>query len=256
VAGTQASLVLVPLDYVGVPRANQAYLFVKNPGSVALARICARLERELWPRPVPGLHPTAVVAPGVAIPTSATVGPFCVIEEGARIGDHVHLQARVFVGRDAVLGQGLLVDAWLCRTRSVSGVNGCGLQAGVVVGSDGLGYEFTNGRHEKVPQVGTVVIENDVEIGANTTLDRARFSRTVVGEGTKIDNLVQVAHNVTIGRHCLVCAQAGISGGTVVEDFVIIGGQAGLAGHLPVGRGAKIDGQTGVELRRGEQAAL
>ncbi len=120
------------------------------------------------------------------------------------------------------------------------------LQAGVVVGSDGFGYEFVQGRHEKIPQIGNVVVGNDVEIGANSTLDRARFSRTVVGEGTKIDNLVQVAHNVEIGRHCLICAQVGISGSTVIEDYVVIGGQAGLAGHLVVRRGAKIDGQTGV----------
>lgn len=245
VAGTQASVVLVPLDYVGSPQANQAYLFVENP-SVGLARICARLERQLWPLPLPGLHATAVVAPGVAIPSTATVGPFCVIEEGAKIGEHVHLQAQIFVGRDAVIGR----DSWLMPGCVVAPQCVLGervrLQAGVVIGSDGFGYEFNNGRHEKVPQVGTVIIENDVEIGANCTLDRARFSRTVIGEGTKIDNLVQVAHNVVIGKHCLVCAQVGISGSTVVEDFVIIGGQAGLAGHLRVGRAAKIDGQTGV----------
>jgi UDP-3-O-[3-hydroxymyristoyl] glucosamine N-acyltransferase len=120
------------------------------------------------------------------------------------------------------------------------------LHAGVVVGSDGFGYEFVAGRHEKVPQVGRVVIGDDVEIGANSTLDRARFSETIIGEGTKIDNLVQIAHNVVIGRHCLICAQAGISGSTTVEDYVVVGGQAGLAGHLTVGKGSKIDGQTGV----------
>ena len=120
------------------------------------------------------------------------------------------------------------------------------LQPGVVIGSDGFGYEFVAGRHEKVPQVGRVVVDDDVEIGANSTLDRARFSQTSIGEGTKIDNLVQVAHNVVIGKHCIVCAQVGISGSTTIEDYVIIGGQAGLAGHLTVGRGSKIDGQTGV----------
>ena len=245
VANTRASVVLVPLDYVGSPQPNQAYLLVENP-SVALARICARLERELWPRPIPGVHPTAVIAPGVSIPASATVGPLCVVEAGVSIGENVHLQAQIFVGRDAVIGR----DCWLMPGCVVAPQCVLGervrLQVGVVVGSDGFGYEFNNGRHDKVPQVGTVVVENDVEIGANTTLDRARFSRTVVGEGTKIDNLVQVAHNVVIGRHCLVCAQVGISGSTVIEDFVVVGGQAGLAGHLRVGRGAKIDGQSGV----------
>jgi len=120
------------------------------------------------------------------------------------------------------------------------------LQPGVVVGSDGFGYETVNGRHEKVPQIGSVVIENDVEIGANSTLDRARFSRTVIGEGTKIDNLVQVGHNVVIGKHCILCAQVGISGSTTFEDYVVIGGQAGIGGHITLGKGTKVGGQTGL----------
>jgi UDP-3-O-[3-hydroxymyristoyl] glucosamine N-acyltransferase len=120
------------------------------------------------------------------------------------------------------------------------------LQPGVVIGSDGFGYEFVAGHHEKVPQVGSVLVDDDVEIGANSTLDRARFSRTVVGEGTKIDNLVQVAHNVVIGKHCLVCSQAGISGSTTLEDFVVLGGQAGLGGHITIGKGAKAGGQAGI----------
>jgi UDP-3-O-[3-hydroxymyristoyl] glucosamine N-acyltransferase len=162
------------------------------------------------------------------------------------VGERTHLQAQVFLGRNASVGD----DAWLMPRVSVAAEcvvkNRVRLQPGVVVGSDGFGYEFVAGRHEKVPQVGRVVIEDDVEIGANSTLDRARFSETIVGEGTKIDNLVQIAHNVVIGRHCLICAQAGISGSTTLEDYVIVGGQAGLAGHLTVGRGSKIDGQTGV----------
>jgi UDP-3-O-[3-hydroxymyristoyl] glucosamine N-acyltransferase len=120
------------------------------------------------------------------------------------------------------------------------------LQPGVVLGSDGFGYETVKGRHEKVPQVGSVVIENDVEIGANSTVDRARFSRTVIGEGTKIDNLVQIGHNVVIGKHCILCAQVGISGSTTLEDYVLIGGQAGIGGHITLGKGTKVGGQTGL----------
>src|ERR1043165_5160914 len=122
----------------------------------------------------------------------------------------------------------------------------CACAAWRVIGSDGFGYEFVKGRHEKVPQVGNVVVEDDVEIGANTTIDRARFSRTVIGEGTKIDNLVQIAHNVTIGKHCLLCSQAGISGSTKIEDYVVLGGQAGLGGHITIGKGAKAGGQAGI----------
>jgi UDP-3-O-[3-hydroxymyristoyl] glucosamine N-acyltransferase len=245
VAQSQASVVLVPLDYVGEPRPDQLFVLVENP-SVALAQVCARIEQSLWPKPIPGVHPSASVAAGAIIPATATVGPLCVVEAGARLGERVHLQAQVFVGRGAALGD----DCWLMPGSIVAAECTLGervrLQPGAVVGSDGFGYEFNQGRHEKVPQIGTVVIGADVEIGANSTLDRARFSRTVVGEGTKIDNLVQVAHNVVIGRHCLVCAQAGIAGSTTIEDFVIVGGQAGLAGHITIGRGAKIDGQAGV----------
>ena len=116
----------------------------------------------------------------------------------------------------------------------------------MIIGSDGFGYEFVQGRHEKVPQIGSVVIGDDVEIGANSTIDRARFSRTVIGEGTKIDNLVQVAHNVVIGKHCILCAQVGISGSTTLGDYVILGGQAGVGGHIALGKGSKGGGRAGI----------
>lgn len=242
---TAATVVLLPLDHEGEPRENQAFVLLEKP-SVGLARLCAKIEQWLWPKPRPGVHPTALIAPDAVVAASATVGPFCIVESEATVGEGTYLQAHVYVGSGATIG----TDCWLMPRVVVAAEcvlnDRVRLQPGVVVGSDGFGYEFVNGRHEKVPQVGRVVIENDVEIGANSTLDRARFSQTVVGEGTKIDNLVQVAHNVVIGKHCVICAQAGISGSTVVEDYVVIGGQAGLAGHLRVGAGSKIDGQTGV----------
>lgn len=245
VAATRASVVLLPPDYAGEPRAGQLFLLVEKP-SAALARLCARLEQQLWPKPAPGVHPAAVVDAAAKIAPTATIGPLCVVEAGAVVGERAHLQARVFVGRNARIGD----DCWLMPGVTVA--TGCELRArvrvqpGAVIGSDGFGYEFVGGKHEKVPQIGGVLIEADAEIGANCTVDRARFSRTVIGEGSKIDNLVQIAHNVVIGKHCLVCAQAGISGSSVVEDLVVIGGQAGLAGHLRVGKGSKIDGQSGV----------
>jgi UDP-3-O-[3-hydroxymyristoyl] glucosamine N-acyltransferase len=245
VAATQASIVLLPADFVGEPRPGQAYLLVENP-SVALAVICARIEQSLWPKPVAGIHPSAVVAPGAKIAPTATVGPLCVVESDAVVGELAHLQAQVFVGRAARIGEG----CWLMPGVIVAAECELGrrvrLQPGVVVGSDGFGYEFTGGRHEKIPQVGNVVIGDDVEIGANSTLDRARFSQTTVGEGTKIDNLVQIAHNVTIGRHCILCSQVGISGSTKLEDYVVLGGQAGLGGHITIGKGAKAGGQAGI----------
>lgn len=245
VATTRASVVLLPADFAGEPQPGQLFLLVENP-SVALARVCARIEQSLWPKPAAGVHSSAVVGAGAKIAASATVGPLCIVESGAIVGERVHLQAQVFVGRGARIGE----DCWLMPGVVVAAECELGrrvrLQPGVIVGSDGFGYEFVQGRHEKVPQVGSVLIEDDVEIGANCTLDRARFSRTVVGEGTKIDNLVQVAHNVVIGRHCLLCAQVGISGSTRLEDYVVLGGQAGLGGHITIGKGAKAGGQAGI----------
>lgn len=245
VATTQGSLVIVPEDHPGAPRENQAFLRVANP-SLALARVCKRLEQDLWPRPAPGVHASAVVDATARLGTGVTVGPLCVVEPGAVIGDRTWIEAGSYVGRNARVG---------ADTRLYPGVKILAecvvgdrviLQAGVVVGSDGFGYETVRGRHEKIPQVGNVAIGDDVEIGANSTIDRARFNTTVVGEGSKVDNLVQIGHNVVIGRHCIVCAQVGISGSTTLEDYVVLGGQAGLAGHLTVGRGSKVDGQTGV----------
>lgn len=245
VATSAASIVLLPIDYSGEPAPGQQFLFVEKP-SVALARLCSRIEQLLWPKPCAGIHATAVIAPSAQIATTATIGPLCVIEEGAVIGERSHLQAQAFVGRNARVG----ADCWLMPHVTIATEcvikDRVRLQSGVIVGSDGFGYEFVQGRHEKVPQVGNVVIESDVEVGANTTFDRARFSRTIVGEGSKIDNLVQIAHNVVIGKHCLICAQVGISGSTTVEDYVVLGGQAGVAGHLTIGKGSKADGQTGI----------
>ncbi|MDB6169000.1 MAG: lpxD [Verrucomicrobia bacterium] len=244
-AGTRASVVLLPLDYDGVPQPNQLHLLVDNP-SVALAKLCSRLEQLLWPKPAPGIHPTACVDRRAKIAISATIGPLCVIEADAVVGERSHLQAQVFVGRAAKIGQ----DCWLMPGVTVAAEcelrNRVRLQPGVIVGSDGFGYDFVGGRHEKIPQVGNVVIEDDVEIGSNTTLDRARFSRTVVGEGTKIDNLVQIAHNVTIGRHAILCAQVGVSGSSTISDYAVLGGQAGIGGHITIGRGAKVGGQSAV----------
>ncbi|HVZ64548.1 MAG TPA: UDP-3-O-(3-hydroxymyristoyl)glucosamine N-acyltransferase [Lacunisphaera sp.] len=245
VADSQASVLLLPPDYEGQPKPEQVFLFVENP-SVALARVCARIEQTLWPKPAPGLHPSAVVAASARVDPTAHVGPLCVIEDGAGIGPGVVLQASVFVGREARLGEGSWVAAGCVVASYCELGRRVRLQPGVIVGSDGFGYEFVQGRHEKIPQIGKVVIEDDVEIGANSTLDRARFSRTVVGEGTKIDNMVQIAHNVVIGKHCILCAQVGISGSTTLEDYVVLGGQVGVGGHITIGKGTKAGGQTGI----------
>ncbi len=242
VASTEASIVLLPVDFVGEPADNQLYLLVDKP-SVALAKVCARIEQGLWPRPAPGIHPSAVVSADARIASSATVGPLCVVEAGAEIGERTHLEAHVFVGRDVRIG----ADAWLMPGVHVSAEcilhDRVRLHPGVVVGSDGFGYEFVGGHHEKVAQVGRVEIESDVEVGANSTIDRARFAVTRIGEGTKIDNLVQIGHNCLIGRHVILCAQVGLAGSTILEDYVVMGGQSGAGGHITVGKGVKAGGR-------------
>jgi len=246
VATTKASVVLVPSDFVGAPGPNQVLLFVANP-SVALARLCSRIEQELWPKPEPGIHPSAVIMAGATVAASATIGPLCIIESDARIGEGTHLQAGVFIGRAATVGS----HCWLMPGSVVQAEctlgNRVRLHPGVIIGSDGFGYEMVAGRHEKVPQVGTAVLGDDVEIGANSTVDRARFGVTSIGEGSKLDNLVQIGHNVVVGRHCIICALVGIAGSVTIGDYVVIGGQCGIAGHITIGSGAMLAAKSGVK---------
>ncbi|HEY3757369.1 MAG TPA: UDP-3-O-(3-hydroxymyristoyl)glucosamine N-acyltransferase [Opitutaceae bacterium] len=245
VSRTRASVVLLPAQFDGQPQDDQLFLMVENP-SAALGILCAKIERTLWPKPAPGVHPTAVIEPGATVAASATVGPLCVVESGASIGERTYLQAQVFIGRGAQVGD----DGWLMNGARVATECVLGrrvrLQPGAVIGSDGFGYEFVKGRHERLPQVGDVVLEDDVEVGASSTIDRARFGRTIIGQGTKIDNLVQIGHNVRIGKHCLIVAQAGVSGSTVLEDYVVLGGQTGVAGHLTLGKGVQVGAQSGI----------
>jgi UDP-3-O-[3-hydroxymyristoyl] glucosamine N-acyltransferase len=245
VAASRAGVILVPVAFAGKPAAGQAFLRVANP-SYALALFCGVLEARLWPRPPTGIHATAVVAASAKVDPAAHVGPLCVIGEGAIVAAGAVLEARCYVGAHAKVG----TDCWLKPSVTVGDycVLGarCRIQSGAVIGSDGFGYEPVNGEIQRIPQIGNVVLEDDVEVGANSTLDRARFSRTVVGRGTKIDNLVQIAHNVRIGRQCLITAQVGIAGSTTLGDHCVLGGQSGVAGHLTLGDRVKLGAQTGL----------
>ena len=245
VAASRAGVILVPVAFAGKPAAGQAFLRVDNP-SYALALLCGVLEARLWPRPPAGVHASAVVAASAKVNPAAHVGPLCVIGDGATISAGAVLEARCHVGAHATIG----ADCWLKPGVTVGdycvlGVR-CRIQSGAVIGSDGFGYEPVNGEIRRIPQIGNVVLEDDVEVGANSTLDRARFSQTVVGRGTKIDNLVQIAHNVRIGRQCLITAQVGIAGSTTLGDHCVLGGQSGVAGHLTLGDRVKLGAQTGL----------
>ena len=219
-------------------------LQVDNP-YLAFQQVVKLLRPDLY-RPLAGVHATAVVSPAAHVGEGASVGAYCVVEAGARIGARVVLMPGCYVGVQASIGDDTLVYPRVTiREECVIGSR-CILHPGVVIGADGFGFAFDSGRYHKVPQVGIVVVGDDVEIGANTTIDRATTDATRIGDGTKIDNLVQIGHNVVTGKHCIIVAQVGISGSTQLDDYVTIGGQAGIIGHVKLGRGAQVGGQSGV----------
>ncbi|MBI1795930.1 MAG: UDP-3-O-(3-hydroxymyristoyl)glucosamine N-acyltransferase [Candidatus Eisenbacteria bacterium] len=219
-------------------------IIVDNP-YLAFQR-AVRIFRPDRHRPAPGVHATAVVSPEASLGDQVSIGPYCVIEAGARIGDRTVLMTGCVIGHGSVIGDDtFLYPQVIVREDCVLGSR-CILHPGIIVGSDGFGFAFDAGRFHKVPQVGNVVVGDDVEIGANTTIDRATTHSTRIGDGTKIDNLVQIGHNVVIGRHCIIVAQVGISGSTELEDHVTLGGQAGLVGHIRIGKGAMVGAQSGV----------
>ena len=239
---TTASAVLVPRDFAG--ETSAACVRVDNP-SGAFARITAEFVREPA-LPPPGIHPSAVVDPGAQIAPDASVGAGAVVMREAVIGARTAVMAGCYIGEKARIGSDCFLHPHaVVRHDCVLGDRVI-LHPGAVVGSDGFGYDTRDGKHHKIPQSGIVAVGDDVEIGANTTIDRARFGRTVIGEGTKIDNLVMIAHNVVIGRHCIVCAQVGIAGSARIGDYVILAGQAGIVGHIKIGDGSIIGAQTGV----------
>ena len=241
---SQASVLLLPSDYGGTPKVGQLHIKLENP-SFALALLCRDIETTLLPKPQPGIHSSAFIDPTAVVSPAATIGPFCYIGKGAEVGaavleSHVSLGVYAKVGDESYVFPRVVIGAY-CEVGPRNR-----LLPGCILGSDGYGYEFHQGAHQRVPQIGNVVTEADVDVGANSTIDRARFGSTIIGAGTKIDNQVQIAHNVRIGKHCLIVAQVGISGSTQLGDGVIVAGQAGIAGHLKIGSGALIAGGTAV----------
>jgi UDP-3-O-[3-hydroxymyristoyl] glucosamine N-acyltransferase len=193
----------------------------------------------------PGIHNSAVVAASARIDPTAEVGPLAVIGENVVIGPRGRVGALVVIGDGVEIGRDVRIGPHASVSHALIG-DRVYLYPGVRVGQDGFGFAVTSDGFHTVPQLGRVVIEDDVEIGANTTVDRGALEDTVIGAGTRIDNLVQIAHNVRIGRACVIVSQVGISGSTVLEDQVVLAGQAGVAGHLRIGTGARIGAQSGV----------
>lgn len=241
---TQAGAVIAAHGESGGPEAT-ALITVANPSLAfaAVVRHFAVAAKKLEP----GIHSSAVVDPSAILdPERVRIHAGAVVMAGARIGNGTE------IGPNAVIGDGVLIGTDCRIMANVTIRENCRIgnrvicQPGCVIGSDGYGYELSEGKHVKIDQVGIVEIGDDVEVGANTTIDRARFGKTQIGEGTKIDNLVMIAHNVVIGKHCLIVGQAGIAGSARLEDYVTAAAQVGIVGHVTVGAKALLTARTGV----------
>ncbi|UCG38847.1 MAG: UDP-3-O-(3-hydroxymyristoyl)glucosamine N-acyltransferase [bacterium] len=187
-----------------------------------------------------GVSELAFIHPGAHIGAEPSIHPFAVVCEGAAVGDRVTLMSGVYVGPGAAVGDDTILHPHVVLEKEVRVGKGVVVHAGTVIGSDGFGFARDGEGHRKIIQAGTVVVEDDVEIGAGCTIDRAVMGQTVIGAGSKLDNLIQVGHNAVIGRHCIIVSQVGISGSTELEDAVTMAGQSGVAGHLTIGRGAVV----------------
>ncbi|MDR2029868.1 MAG: UDP-3-O-(3-hydroxymyristoyl)glucosamine N-acyltransferase [Puniceicoccales bacterium] len=246
VANSQASVLLLPESYDGKPQPNAAHLIVANP-SLALGQLCKEVERERSRPAVAGIHPTALVDATASVHATASIGPYCVVEADVLIAAHAVVLAHCTVGPRCRVGESSLLHPKVCLYQDTEIGAGCIIHGGAVIGCDGYGYATTeNGMHHKLAHIGRVVLEDGVEVGANCTIDRARFAETRIGAGTKIDNLVQIGHNVMVGKSCLIVAQVGIAGSTRLGDGVVLAGQVGVAGHISIGAGSQVAAQGGV----------
>ena len=240
VATSRAGAILVSEDLSGD---DQRWIRVPAPRA-AFSRVIAKwFDR----RPTPiGISPLASVAATATLGRNVNVGPFVVIGDGVTIGDDATIFQGVSIEAGAVIGDNTTIYPNVTiYDRSIIGRR-CIIHANAVIGSDGYGFAFVNGRHEKMPQIGIVRIGDDVEVGAGATIDRAALGETVIGEGTKIDNLVQIGHNVRVGKHCLLVSQVGIAGSTTLGDYVVVAGQSGFAGHLTIGDRVQVAAKSAV----------
>ena len=201
-------------------------------------------------KPILGIHPTAVIAPDAQLGKNCSIGPYVVIDSGSMLGDDCVIKSHVHIGHHVTIGQGTTLHPHVTiYDHSILGARVC-IHASTVVGSDGFGYTLADGQHMKVPHVGHVIIENDVEIGANTVIDRATIGATIIGEGTKIDNLVQVAHSVKLGKHNILCAFTGIAGSTVSGNHVVFAANVGVSDHVRIDDGVILGARAGVPPKK------
>jgi len=234
-------------------RDDQTLIWTAN-ADLAVARI---LERLAHPPSIPelGVHPTAIVEPGAMLGADVRIGPYVVIQSGARLGDRCVIMAQTFIGA-AALGEDCVIWPQVVIRDGCTLGRRVILHPGCVIGADGFGYRFAEGKHVKIPQIGGVIIQDDCELGANTCVDRGKFSNTIVGQGSKLDNLVQVGHNVRLGKHTILVAHVAIGGSVRAGDYLVIGGGSVVADHMVIGPGVKVAGFSAVVRDVGPQEEL
>jgi UDP-3-O-[3-hydroxymyristoyl] glucosamine N-acyltransferase len=235
-----AGTLLVPADFTEMPGRTVLRVAAPRKAFLRLLEMFAKSEASV------GIHATAVIDPSAEIGADVSIGPHVVIERGAVIGDDCRIAAGTFIGSGVRIGAQTRLGPNVCLLADVVVGCRCHIHAGSVIGGDGFGYQWWQDHHHKVPQIGTVIVEDDVEIGCNVAIDRATIGATVIGAGTKIDNLVHLAHNNHIGRNVIITAQFGTAGSVTLGDGVMTGGQAGVADHLTIGSGARIGAKSGV----------
>lgn len=236
----RASCILVkePIPDIGI-----AQLKVSNP-YLAFAKLLEYFY--IKPKRPVGISEDAIVSDKAKVGTDVSIFPFAYVADGASIGDGVVVHPYVFIGENSAIGENCIIYPHATIRENVTIGKRVIIHSGAVIGSDGFGYVFDGGRHHKIPQVGGVIIEDDVEIGANVSIDRATMGNTIIGGGTKIDNLVQIGHNVKIGGNSILCGQVGVAGSSEIGDYVTLGGQVGIADHIKIDSGVMIGAQSGI----------
>jgi len=238
---TKASAIITSRD---VKVAQKTIIRTENP-SLAFAKMVSLLAPNEVRRPK-GIHPTAIIGDKVKIGKNVAIDPYVVLEDNVEIKDNTILYAGVYIGHHTKIGKDCIIYPYVIIRERVAIGDRVVIHGGTVIGSDGFGFSTVQGVHHRIPQIGTVIIEDDVEIGANVTIDRARFDKTIIRKGTKIDNLVQIAHNVSIGENSIIVAQSGISGSANIGKNVTIAGQSGVIGHVTIGDNVVVAAQSGV----------
>jgi UDP-3-O-[3-hydroxymyristoyl] glucosamine N-acyltransferase len=243
---THAGAVLLPNQTNGFKLpTGKTFIRVPNP-PLAFAQVLALFERQQLKHPRPGKHPQAAIDSSAQIGAGSAIGAFVTIEEGVKIGAGTIIYSGCYIGARTQIGDNCLIYPNVVLRENTCIGHRVIIQPGAVLGSDGYGFATHEGKHHKIPQIGRVVIDDDVEIGANVTIDRATTGETHIGAGTKIDNLVHLAHNVQVGKNCLIVAQVGVSGSTKIGNQVTLAGQVGIVGHITIGDNAVIAAQSGV----------